>query len=62
MLHSPSLLPKLAADFVYSIDAADNEHLVVEFGSHAHVTIDVQFVVVSDERLCCRATCDGKEN
>ena len=56
------LLPELAADFIYSVDAADDEHLVVEFGGHAHVTIDVQFVVVSDERLRRRATCQKEKN
>ena len=43
--------PELSSDFVDSVDAANDEHLVVEFGSDSHVTIDVQLVVMRDERL-----------
>ena len=53
--------PKLAADFVDSVDAADDEHLVVEFRRNAHVTVEVQLVVVGDERLGRSPTCKKED-
>ena len=51
----------MAADFVDSVDAADDEHLVVEFRRNSHVTVEVQLIVVSDERLGRSTTCKADD-
>mmetsp|Transcript_25132 Transcript_25132/g.36944 ORF Transcript_25132/g.36944 Transcript_25132/m.36944 type:complete len:276 (+) Transcript_25132:461-1288(+) len=44
-----ALVTELAADFIHAIEAADDEHLEVQFGCHAHVHLLLKVVVVGLE-------------
>ena len=47
-----ALVAELAADLVHAVDAADDEHLEVEFRGHAHKQLLAQVVVPRLKRLC----------
>ena len=49
------LVAELAADLVHAVQAADDEHLQVQLGRHAHEQVEVEVVVVRHEGLGRRA-------
>ena len=53
-----TLVTELAANLVDAVDTADDEHLQVKLGGDAHVHVDVQIVMMGDERLGSGATGD----
>ena len=54
--HLSFVLPKLLSDLVDAVNAADNQHLVVELGRHAHEQVHVEVVVMGHEWFSCRTT------
>ena len=51
MRHIDGLISELSSNFVNTIDATDDEHLVVQLRRHTHEQLHVQVVMVSQERL-----------
>ena len=49
--HVDTLVSELSSDLVDSVDAADDQHLVVQLRRDTHEQLHVQVVVVSHERL-----------
>ena len=49
--HVDGLVPELTADLVDPVDAADDQHLVVQLRRDSHEQPHVQVVVVGHERL-----------
>ncbi len=51
MGHVDTLVSELSPDLVDSVDATDDQHLVVQLRRDSHEQLHVQVVVVSHERL-----------
>lgn len=51
MRHVDGLVSELPSDLVDPIDAADDQHLVVQLRRDSHEQLHVQVVVVRHERL-----------
>mmetsp|Transcript_7271 Transcript_7271/g.14551 ORF Transcript_7271/g.14551 Transcript_7271/m.14551 type:complete len:441 (-) Transcript_7271:648-1970(-) len=56
--HVHPLVAEEASNLVYAVEAADDEHLEVKLGCHAHVQVAVEVVVVRDEGFCGGASGD----
>mmetsp|Transcript_8923 Transcript_8923/g.24044 ORF Transcript_8923/g.24044 Transcript_8923/m.24044 type:complete len:656 (-) Transcript_8923:29-1996(-) len=48
--HIDPLVPKLLSDLKHPIQTTDDEHLEVEFGRHTHVQLEIQVVMIRNER------------
>ena len=57
-----ALVAELTSDFVHFVKAADNQPLQVQFRSDTHVHVDVQRIVVSDERTSICTACNRVED
>ena len=56
-----ALVAEDTADLVDLLEAADDQTLEVQLGCNTHVHVDVQRIVMGDERTCCRTARDGVE-
>lgn len=54
-----ALIAELAAQFVHTLEAADNKHFQVQLGGNTHEQIHVQVIMMGDERLGGSTTGDG---
>src|SRR5664279_766382 len=59
VLRRDALVAEVAINLVDAVHAADHQPLQVKLGRNAQIQIDVERVVVGDERLCHRAAGDG---
>ena len=57
-----ALVAEDAADLVHALNTADNQALEVQLGRDAHIHINIERVVVRDERARRRAAGDGAEH
>ena len=57
-----ALVAEDAADLIHAIHAADDQALQRQFSRNTHIHIDVERIVVRDERTRCRTAGDGIEN
>src|SRR5207302_11473853 len=59
VLEADAVVPHQPADFVNRLDAADQQTLQIEFQGDAQIQVDVQGIVVRDERPCGGPAGDG---
>mmetsp|Transcript_45188 Transcript_45188/g.113654 ORF Transcript_45188/g.113654 Transcript_45188/m.113654 type:complete len:325 (+) Transcript_45188:636-1610(+) len=58
MGHVHTLVAEVASDLVHTIQATDHKHLEIQLRCYTHEEVQVQLVVVRDERLCRGAARD----
>ncbi len=56
-----ALVAEDTADLVDVLETADDQTLEVQLGRNTQVHVDVQRIVMGDERTCCRTARDGVE-
>ena len=61
MLGADALVAECATDFVYAVEATDEQSLEIELWGDAQDELEVEGVVVRVERLGCRAAADRVE-